>query len=92
MAFIPVGSADIELLEPLDPGGALARFLADRGEGIHHIAFEVSDLGAALVRIKTAGLGVVGEAPRPGAHGSRIAFLHPRYTHGVLVELVERNP
>lgn len=92
MAFIPVGEADLELLEPLDPGAALARFLAARGEGIHHLAFEVPDLDAALVRIRKAGLEVVGEAPRPGAHGTRIAFLHPKDTHGVLMELVERNP
>jgi len=92
MAFIPVGRARLELLEPIEPQGALARFLESRGEGIHHLAFEVTDLDAALVRARRAGFRPTGEAPRPGAHGTRVAFLHPQSTHGVLMELVERLP
>jgi methylmalonyl-CoA/ethylmalonyl-CoA epimerase len=76
-------------MEPLDPGGALGRFLAARGEGIHHLAFAVPDITAALTRARAAGLRVVDEDPRPGAGGTRVAFLHPSGTHGVLIELVE---
>ena len=88
-AFIPVGDTRIELLEPLSPGGPIARFLERRGEGIHHIAFVVPDVAEALDEARSAGYTPVDEAPRPGAHGARIAFLHPRFTHGVLIELVE---
>jgi LAO/AO transport system kinase len=91
-AFVPVGAMRIELLEPTDADGPVARFLARRGEGVHHIAVAVPDLEAALARARDAGVSAVDESPRPGAHGRRIAFLHPRDTHGVLIELVERPP
>lgn len=89
VAFVDIGGARIELMEPLDSGGALGRFLAARGEGIHHLAFVVPDITAALARARAAGLRVVDADPRPGAGGTRVAFLHPSTTHGVLVELVE---
>jgi methylmalonyl-CoA epimerase len=89
IAFVGIGGARIELMEPLDPGGALDRFLAARGEGIHHLAFAVPDITAALTRARAAGLRLVDEDPRPGAGGTRVAFLHPSGTHGVLVEFVE---
>jgi methylmalonyl-CoA/ethylmalonyl-CoA epimerase len=89
IAFVPVGGAQIELMEPLDPGGALARFLAVRGEGVHHLAFRVPDVEGALAQARTAGLRLIDEGARPGARGTRVAFLHPSSTHGVLVELVE---
>lgn len=89
IAFVRVGGARIELMEPLDPGGALARFLAARGEGIHHLAFVVPDVKAALARARAAGLRPIDEVARPGARGARVAFLHPSSTHGVLVELME---
>ena len=89
IAFVDVGGARIELMEPLDAGGALGRFLAARGAGIHHLAFVVPDITAALARARAAGLRLVDEDPRPGAGGTRVAFLHPSGTHGVLVELVE---
>jgi LAO/AO transport system kinase len=90
VAFVPVGATRIELLEPTDAHGPVARFLARRGEGIHHIAVAVPELDVALARAREAGCAPIDEIPRPGAHGRRIAFLHPRHTHGVLIELVEQ--
>ncbi|MDQ7858876.1 MAG: methylmalonyl Co-A mutase-associated GTPase MeaB [Armatimonadota bacterium] len=90
VAFVPVGATRIELLEPTDADGPVARFLARRGEGVHHVAVAVPDLEAALAQARKAGCAPIDEVPRQGAHGRRIAFLHPRHTHGVLIELVER--
>lgn len=81
---------DVELLEPRGPDSPVARFLADRGPGLHHIAYRVEDLGVALERAVQKGFEPVDPVTRPGAQGHRIAFLHPRSTGGVLVELVER--
>jgi methylmalonyl-CoA/ethylmalonyl-CoA epimerase len=89
LAFVRIGDARLELMEPRDPRGALGRFLAARGEGIHHLAFTVPDVAAAIAQARAAGLQLIDEAPRHGAGGARIAFLHPSGTHGVLVELVE---
>ena len=90
MAFVPVEDIRIELMEPLTGTGPLARFLATRGEGIHHLAFEVPDIEQALARARSAGVRLIDETPRIGAHDTRVAFIHPSATHGVLVELVER--
>lgn len=90
IAFIPVGGARIELMEPLEAAGPLGRFLASRGEGIHHLAFEVPDLEAAMARVREAGGRLIDETPRQGSEGTRVAFVHPTSTHGVLTELVER--
>lgn len=87
--FVPAGTVLLELLQPLDGRGPVARFIARRGEGLHHLAFAVPDVAAALARARAADLALVDGAPRPGAHGMRVAFLHPRDLHGVLVELVE---
>ncbi len=95
VAMLPAGRTRIELLEPLAKDSTVGRFLDKRGEGIHHICFEVEDLAAALARFRQAGLSVAGAAGRPGAEGSRIAFIHPRDTGGVLIELrqqVRRAP
>lgn len=84
----------LELLAPLASAGAdapIARFLARRGPGLHHVAFAVADLEAAIARLAAAGAPFVDAAPRPGFGGHRVAFLHPRWTGGVLVELVERG-
>lgn len=90
IAFIPVEGVRIELMEPLEPAGPLHRFLAGRGEGIHHLAFEVANLEAALARVREAGARLIDETPRRGSEGTRVAFIHPTATHGVLIELVER--
>jgi methylmalonyl-CoA/ethylmalonyl-CoA epimerase len=86
---LPFGDAEVELLAPLDPEGPIARFLARRGPGIHHICYRVADLDAALEACRTAGYRLVDEAPRLGAGGRRIAFIHPKATAGILLELTE---
>ncbi|HSJ09677.1 MAG TPA: methylmalonyl-CoA epimerase [Longimicrobiales bacterium] len=88
VVFIGEGPGRLELLEPLSPDSAVGRFLARRGGGLHHIAYRVPDLEAALARLSEAGVELIDREPRAGAHGHRVAFLHPRSTGGVLVELV----
>ena len=88
VAFVQVGRADVEFIQPLSDDGPLARFLRDRGEGIHHVAFRVADLGAAISRAEAAGLRLAGPAPREGADGTQVAFIHPSSLHGLLVELL----
>lgn len=83
-----LGGAKVELLVPLGGQGPVARFLADRGQGLHHLAFEVEDVEAAIEQADKAGLALIDEAPRPGVEGSQIAFLHPRDTFGTLLEFV----
>ena len=89
VAMFPVGESRIELLEPMEDGSNVARHLARRGPGIHHICFEVDDLAAEMARLTATGLRFTSEAPTPGAHGSLVAFLHPKCTGGVLIELNE---
>ncbi|HET8678938.1 MAG TPA: methylmalonyl-CoA epimerase [bacterium] len=88
-AFVTVGTVRIELLQPSGSEGPIARFLARRGEGIHHIALAVDDIAEALEHARHAGFTLIDEVPRAGAHDSRIVFLHPKDTHGVLIELVQ---
>src|SRR3989442_12194057 len=83
------GDVPVELLEPLDPAGPVAKFLAQRGPGIHHICYRVPDLDRALERCRAAGYRLVDEVPRRGAGDRRIAFLHPTATAGILLELTE---
>ena len=83
------GPVEVELLEPTDPDSPVAKFLAKRGPGIHHICYRVADLDATLARCKTAGYRLIDETPRRGAGGRRIAFLHPKTTNGILLELTE---
>lgn len=83
------GPVDVELLEPSDPTSPIAKFLAKRGPGIHHVCYRVPDLDAALERCKAAGYRLVDQTPRRGAGGRRIAFLHPKSTNGILLELTE---
>jgi methylmalonyl-CoA/ethylmalonyl-CoA epimerase len=83
------GDVDVELLEPRDPDGPIARFLARRGPGIHHICIRVPDVAAALARCRAAGYRLVDDTPRRGAGGHRIAFVHPKATAGILLELTE---
>lgn len=91
LAFLRAGDAVLELLEPTRPDAAVARFIEKRGEGIHHLSFFVDDLGAALAAADAAGLELIDRSPRPGSHGTEIAFLHPRALGGVLVELCRRG-
>jgi methylmalonyl-CoA/ethylmalonyl-CoA epimerase len=86
---LPFGDADVELLTPHDAQSPLARFLERRGPGIHHICYRVPDLDAALDRCRAAGYRLIDEVPRLGAGGRRIAFVHPKATGGILLELTE---
>jgi methylmalonyl-CoA/ethylmalonyl-CoA epimerase len=90
VAFLPVDRSRIELLEAAGEGSAIATHIAKRGEGLHHLTFEVDDLDEVLERMTRHGVQVVGDGARDGAGGHRVAFVHPRSTGGVLVELVER--
>jgi methylmalonyl-CoA/ethylmalonyl-CoA epimerase len=89
--LLAVGSSQLEIIEPTDPQGPVARFIERRGEGLHHVAFEVEDLGGQLRRLRERGVELIDAEPREGLAGS-IAFLHPRATRGVLVELVQKEP
>lgn len=88
--FLDVGGTHLELLEPLSEGSPIARALEKRGEGIHHLALEVEGIEAVLARLAQVGVDAIGEAPRPGAGGCKVAFVHPRHTGGVLLELSEK--
>jgi len=90
-AFIEVGDANLELLEPLSADSPVAKFIDKRGEGIHHICFRVTDLESHLARLKKQGYRLINETPVPGAHGCRVAFLHPSAGNGVLIELSEKS-
>ena len=90
-AFFPVGESEVELLESTAPDGPIAKYLEKRGEGIQHIAFRVDNLEEALAELKDKGIRLIDEKPRRGAGGAKIAFLHPKSTHGVLIELSERE-
>ena len=89
VATLHSGTGWIELIRPTDPDGPIARFLAKRGEGMHHVAYAVPDLGAALKGLEAAGIRLIDAVPRTGAHGWRIAFVHPESCGGVLTELVQ---
>jgi len=86
---LPFGDSEVELLAPVDPDGPIGKFLARRGPGIHHICYRVPDLDAALEACRKAGYRLVDEVPRKGAGGRRIAFVHPRATAGILLELTD---
>ena len=89
-AFYPCDTVNLEVLESTSTDGPVAKFLEKRGEGFHHVAFEVDDIEAELARVKALGVQLIDTAPRPGAHGTKIAFLHPKSTNGLLIEFVER--
>lgn len=86
-AFFQTGESKIELLESLDEQGAIARFIAKKGEGIHHIAFAVTDIEAEMKRLQKEGFVLLNETPKPGADNKLVCFLHPKQTNGVLIEL-----
>lgn len=83
------GPGFVELIQPVNPEGAIAKFMAKRGDGMHHLAYRVRDLERTLARLSAAGLRLIDSAPRRGAHGWRIAFIHPESCNGVLTELVD---
>jgi methylmalonyl-CoA epimerase len=90
-AFLPVDDTEVELLEPAGLDSPVAKFIEKRGEGLHHVAIRVDNIDAALAELKAKGVQLIDEVPRKGAGGARIAFVHPKATHGVLVELCERT-
>jgi methylmalonyl-CoA epimerase len=89
IAFLGVGESKVELVQPTDDTTGVARFLAAKGEGFHHVCFEVPNLAETLIRLELDGVELIDSAPRKGAEGP-VAFLHPRSCHGVLVELIEK--
>ncbi|WP_425447839.1 methylmalonyl-CoA epimerase [Dethiothermospora halolimnae] len=91
VAFLPIGDTEIELLESTDKEGPIARYIDKKGEGIQHIAYRVDDIEKAIEEMKEKGIRMIDEKPRYGAGGAKIAFLHPKSTHGVLIELCQRD-
>lgn len=89
-AMFYVGSSSVELTEALDPESPIAKFIEKRGEGVHHVSFVVDDIEKELARLKVAGFQLIDERPRPGAEGVLVAFLHPKTTNGVLVEISQK--
>jgi len=90
-AFFPVGESEVELLESTSPDGPVAKFIDKKGTGFQHVAFRVADIEAALEELKEKDIQLIDQKPRIGAGGAKIAFLHPKATGGVLVELCERS-
>ena len=90
-AFFPVGESEVELLESTSPDGPVAKYIEKRGQGIQHVAFRVENVEEALEELKAKGIKLIDQKPRIGAGGAKIAFLHPKATNGVLVELCERD-
>jgi methylmalonyl-CoA epimerase len=88
--FIPTGDAALELLEATAEDSPIAKYVQKRGPGLHHITLRVDDISGALAQLKARGVRLIDETPRPGAHGSLVAFIHPSSAHGVLVELKQR--
>ena len=91
VAFLPIGDTEVELLEATSPDSPIAKFIETKGQGVQHIAYRVDDIEAALEEMKAKGIRLIDEKPRYGAGGARIAFLHPKSTNGVLIELCERK-
>jgi methylmalonyl-CoA/ethylmalonyl-CoA epimerase len=91
VAFIPITDSEVELLESTEPDGPVAKHIAARGEGIQHIAFRVENINEALDELKAKGVRLIDQEPRLGAGGAKIAFIHPKETHGVLIEICERD-
>ena len=91
VAFLPCGDTELELLESTAPDGPIAKFIEAKGQGIQHIAYRVDDIEQAIAEMKEKGVRMIDEKPRYGAGNARIAFVHPKSTNGILIELCERN-
>ena len=91
-AMLPLGGSHLQLLAPTGPDTTVGKFVARRGEGLHHIAYEVDDLEAALADLKAKGVRLIDQTPRRGGRGHMVAFVHPAANHGLLVELIQRPP
>ncbi len=89
VSFFQVGESSIELLQATAADSPVAKFLENKGEGFHHLALEVEDIDSAVAELKAAGVRLIDETPREGAHGTRVAFIHPKSTFGLLLELVQ---
>jgi methylmalonyl-CoA epimerase len=89
VGFFKIGESNIELVQPSEPDSPLAKFLENKGQGIHHICFEVDDIEAEIKALLAKGATMVDQKPRPGAHNSKVAFIHPKSSNGVLIELCE---
>ncbi|MGA8833258.1 MAG: methylmalonyl-CoA epimerase [Desulfomonilaceae bacterium] len=89
IAFIPIGDSSVELLQDVSGASAIKKFVDKNGEGIHHIAYEVDDINEAIAELKAKGIKLIDETPRQGAHGMSVAFMHPKATHGILMELCQ---
>jgi methylmalonyl-CoA/ethylmalonyl-CoA epimerase len=90
--FIPAGETALELLQATADDSPIAKYVAKRGPGLHHLTLRVDDIAAVLARLKSRGVRLIDETPRPGAHGSLVAFIHPSSAHGVLIELKQAAP
>ena len=91
VAFLPIGDTEVELLESTEEDGPVAKFIEKKGEGIQHIAYKVDDIEKSIEELKAKGIRMIDEKPRYGAGGAKIAFLHPKSTFGVLIELCQRD-
>ena len=91
VAFIPISQSEVELLESTHPDGPVAKYIDSRGEGVQHIAFRVENIEEALAELKATGVRLIDSEPRKGAGGAKIAFIHPKETNGVLIEICERE-
>jgi len=89
VGFFKIGGSNIELVQPAEPDSPLDKFLKTKGQGMHHLCFEVDDIEAEIKNLLENGATMIDQKPRPGAHNSRVAFIHPKSTSGVLIELVE---
>lgn len=88
-AFLPIGDTRLELVQSVTSAGVVAKHIEKKGEGIHHLAFEVDDVGSTLEELNAEGVACIDKEPRPGAHDTKVAFTHPKSNHGILIELVQ---
>lgn len=92
VSFFPVGESSLELVQPTDPSSTLSKYMEKRGPGIHHVCLEVEDIEALMTTLKARGVKLVNEQPTPGAHGAKVAFIHPKSAGGILIELRQGPP